>query len=102
MNISLSGPPIARTSHHKLLGIFIDDKLKFDMLTKKLCLKVSQSIGVMRRISYLVPTEVIRNLYYTLIHSRLTYAINAWRSFLNPTTRRLESLTSRAMSLIED
>ena len=77
-NISLSGQPIAETSNHKFLGVFIDDKLKFDMHINKLCSEVSQSIGMMRRISHLVPVKVLWILYYTLIYSRLTYAITAW------------------------
>ena len=37
IKFSLSGPPIARTSRHKFLGVFIDDKLKFDTHINKLC-----------------------------------------------------------------
>ena len=102
INISLSGQPIARTSNHKFLGVFIDDKLKFDIHINKLCSKVSQSIGIMRRISHLVPLNVLRNLYNTLIYSRLTYAITAWGSAFNSTTRRIESLISRAITLVTD
>ena len=53
INISLSGQPIAQSSHHKLLGIFIDDKLKFDKHLSQICSKMSQSVGVMRHISHL-------------------------------------------------
>ena len=56
----------------------------------------------MRRILNLVPVKVLRNLNYTLICSRLTYAITAWESVFNSTTLRLKSLTSKAISLIED
>ena len=56
----------------------------------------------MRRISYLVSTEFLRNLLYTLIYLRLAYAITAWGSAFSSTTCRPESLTSRAISLIED
>ena len=53
MNISLSGQPIAQTSHRT--GCLHCNKLKFDTYINKLCSMVSQSIEVMRRISYLVP-----------------------------------------------
>ena len=69
-NISLSCQPIARTSHHKFLCVFIDDELKFEKHINKLCSKVSQSIDVMKRISHLVPADLLRNLYCTLIYSR--------------------------------
>jgi len=102
INISLSGQLIARTSNHKFLGVFIDDKLKFDIHINKLCSEVFQSIGFMRRISYLVPLNVLWNLYHTLIYSRLTYAITAWGSAFGSTIRRIESLISRAIILVTD
>ena len=89
IKISLRDQPIARTYNHKFLGVFINDKLKFDIHIHKFCSKVSQSIGIMRRISHLVPLNVLRNLYYTLIYSRLTYAINAWGSAFIFITRRI-------------
>ena len=95
MNISLSDQPIARTSNLKLLRVFIDDKLIFATHIDKLCSKVSQLIGVMRHISYLVPKDVLRNLYYTLIYSRLTYEITAWGSVLTFTTRRQLKMSSK-------
>ena len=57
VNISLSGQPVARTSNHRFLGVFINDKLKFDIHINKLCSKVSKSNGIMRRISHLVPLK---------------------------------------------
>ena len=56
----------------------------------------------MRRTSHLVPLNVLRNLYYTLIYSRLTYANTAWGSAFNYTTRHIESLTSPAITLVTD
>ena len=44
-HISMSGQFIAKASNHKFLGVFIDDKLKFDKNICESCSKVSQSIG---------------------------------------------------------
>ena len=101
-NNSLSGQPTARTSHHNCLGVFIDDKMKFDKHISKLCSKVSQLIEVMRFISNPVLVNVWRNLYYTLIYSTLSYAIIAWGSAFSTTTGRLVSLVSWAIILITD
>ena len=101
MKFSLSDQPIARTSHHKFLGDLIDNKLS-STSTLTFCSKVSQSIGGMRRISHLVPVDVLRFMYFTLIYSRLTCATTEWRSAFNSISRRLESLISRAISLTTD
>ena len=47
------------------------------------------------------PVKGFRNLYYTLIYSKLTYAITASGSVSNSTTCCIESLSSKANSLIE-
>ena len=67
-----------------------------------MCSKVSQSIGMMRRISYLVPVIVLTEFLYALVYSRLTYASAAWELAFNYTTCRTESLTSGAITLITD
>ena len=102
INISLSGQPVARASHHKYMSVYIDNDLFFDKHINKLCSKLSQSIRVKRRISKLLPVEVLRNLYYTLIYSRLIYAITPWGSVFNFATRRLESLITGAISVKTD
>ena len=86
INISKSGQPIDRTSNHKFLGVFIDDKLMFDKHINKLCSEVYQSIRIMRRISHLVPVNALQNSFHTLIHSRLTYEITACGSTSKSTT----------------
>ena len=95
MNISLSGQAWARATNRKFSGVFIDDKLKLSS-------KVSQSSGIMWRISLLVPVKVLLNLCYTFIYSRLTCAITAQGSTFNSTIRRVGSHKSRAISLMMD
>ena len=102
IRISLSGQPVARFSNHKFLGVSIGDKLKFNIHIDKLSSKVSQSTGTIRRISHPVPKNVFRILCYTLIYPRLTYTITAWGLSFNSTTRRIESLASRAITLLTD
>ena len=53
-NIMLSGQDIERVCSHKLLRVVIDETLQFDVHINKLCVKISQSIGIMRRVSNMV------------------------------------------------
>ena len=100
IDINLGGEAITRVSQHKFLGVIIDDKLKFGGHINSLCNKISQSIGIMKRISHLVPVKILKILYYTLIYSRLTYAITAWGSSFPTTLRRLQSRVRKAISMI--
>ena len=100
LNICLNGQSIERTDNHKFLGVLIDDKLRFNKHVEMLCSKMAQSIGMMRRISHLVPTNILKNLYYTMIYSRFTYAITTWGSAFPSTLSRLESLVKKAITLV--
>ena len=111
-SISLNDEPTTRYSHYtlyiihytlcKFLVVFNFDKLKFDKYIIVLVSKVSLSIGVMKCVSNLVSAKILRKLHFTLIYSSITYAIPAWGTTLNSTIRRLESLNSKAISLIKD
>ena len=100
LNLKLGGENIGRVTDHKFLGVTIDETLKFDVHINKLCAKVSQSIGILRRISYLVPHSVLRNVYYALVYSRFTYAISAWGSAYPTSLRRLKSLVKKAILMV--
>ena len=71
------GNNISRVTSHKFLGIMVDETLHFDVHIDKLCSKVSQSKCVICPVSNVGPDNVLQSLYYTLIFSRITYAISA-------------------------
>jgi len=54
----------------------------------------------MRRVSIIVPQSFLRNLYYALVFSRLTYAISTWGSAYPTSLWRLESLVKKAIMLV--
>jgi hypothetical protein len=96
VNIIMRGEQLKNVRCHRFLGVLIDDKLKFNDHMGKLCNSLSQSIGVMRRVAHIVPSNVLRNLYFSLIYSKLTYAITAWGSATATSLLRIRSLVNRA------
>ena len=73
----------------------IDETLKFDAHINKVCTKVSQSIGVIQRVSNMVPDSALHSLYYALIYSRITYAVCAWKSAYPTAFKRLKSMVKK-------
>ena len=51
------------TKEFEMLGITIDNKLKFDNHLTKICRKVSQQIAVLKRMKKMLPFEIRRDLY---------------------------------------
>ena len=52
----------------------VDENLTFTDHVNKVTSKISKSVGVMRRLHYQLPANVMVKLYYSLVYSHLTYA----------------------------
>jgi len=95
LNMMFRGQNIERVCSHKFLGVIIDETLKFDVHIYELCVRISQSIGIMRRVSDMVPLSVLRKLYYALLFSWLTYEVYTWGSAYLTALRRLKSMVKK-------
>ena len=80
MTIKLGGQIIRRVNNAKFLGIHIDDELQWgahiDHLSKKLA-SGSYAINAVKR---LLPIHNLKQLYFSLIHSHLSYGLLLWGS----------------------
>ena len=100
LNLLIDNVSIARVTSHKFLGIFIDDKLKFDVHTQYLCSKISRNLGVIRKIKSFVPNSVIRQLHFSLIFSHIVYGITSYGFASANSTKRLSNLVLRSLKLV--
>jgi len=69
---------IIRVTESKFLGITIDEKLSFKHHVSGLSKSLSRSIGVINRVSDLVPPRIKKLLYFSLIYPRVSYGIIVW------------------------
>ena len=67
----------------KFLGVHLDETLTWNTHVDYICKKVSQSLFAIYRVKNVLPKTALKSLYYTLIHSHLTYAIQIWGHFNN-------------------
>ena len=61
------GTSIPLVEEVELLGVTIDDKLKFERQIKVICRKVSQQIAVLKRMKKLIPLKLWEKLYRAFI-----------------------------------
>ena len=64
---------IQRVTSLPYLGITIDENLSYKEHCNRSHVKISQGVGVMRRLQHFFPYEVLRLIYFALVHSHLTY-----------------------------
>ncbi|KAJ8977650.1 hypothetical protein NQ317_017094 [Molorchus minor] len=63
----------------KLLGITLDTTLNWECHIDKLCSQVSSQIFAMRQLrSSISDNNVMRVIYFAIIHSRITYGTALW------------------------
>ena len=65
LNIKLNQDTLQQVSSHKLLGLTIDEDLTFDSHIDNLCKKLTQRIGLLRRIRTFLPLKE-RELFYSV------------------------------------
>jgi len=94
--VVISDSVVERVSSCKFLGVYFDQNLNFKIHVDELCKKLSQAIGMINRVSGLVPPNVKLKMYYSLIYSRVSYGVSVWgrSSILN--VSRIDRLLRRA------
>ncbi len=69
---------IQRTTHHKHLGITIDETLNFKVHISDICHKLSRNISLLYQVKDLVPTTTLEILYNAHILPHLQYCMPIW------------------------
>ena len=100
--IKLNGVEIPRVKHAKLLGVWLDDKLKWDIHVNKLANKLKCSMGMLRCSKNLLSVKAKKLLYFGQIHSNLSYSICIWGTMLqNDLAQKLSKIQNNVVKLID-
>ena len=78
LNLVLNNVVIPRVSFTKFLGLWIDDKLTWQVHMDKLLLKLKSRIGMLYKSKNLLAMSSKRILYFGQIYSNLCYGIGIW------------------------
>ena len=77
-NLLCNCPSINQTDQIKYLGIIVDDRLHWDKHTVHLTLRLRKLIYKFVQLRRVLPSDILKNVYYALIESTLSYGILAW------------------------
>jgi hypothetical protein len=98
--LKIDNVDIPQVSSSKFLGVYIDQHLKWTTHINEVAKKISKNIGIIRRISYLLPLNVLKNLYFTLIYPYINYCNLIWTSTYDTHLLKIKILQKRALRLI--
>ena len=65
--------PVSRVSFQKHLGIYLDEKLNFNHHIKEKMTKAMKGIGVIKRLSKMLPRHSLLTIYKSFVRPHLDY-----------------------------
>ncbi len=91
---------IVPTPFIKLLGVTIDNKLKFSMHISNICLKAGCNLNALKRVAKSLPVNVKLLLYKTYILCHFNFCPLVWHFCSQSDTDKLEGLQKRALRFV--
>ena len=99
-SLKIGDEKIQQVNTAKFLGIMIDDKLNWNVHIKHCKNKLSSGLYALNSSKHILSHEHLKSLYYTLIHSHLTYGLLLWGSTYKTFLHKLEVLQNKAIRSI--
>ena len=91
---------IEPVSNVKILGLHLDNKLKFDHHVSKICQKAGRQIQVLSRLSHVLTEANKMLLYDSFVKCYFNYCACIWHFCSKSNTFKLEKLQSKALRYI--
>ena len=80
INVLLNNTHIEQVYETKFLGVLISTNLLWKAQIDSVCSKVIRSIGTIAKIRYLLPQNLVRQLYLSLVQPHMMYCCLVWAS----------------------
>ena len=91
---------IWESSDVKLLGVTIDNELKFDKHVLKICSKASRKLSVLARMSKLLSFEKRRVIFKSFVECQFKYCPLIWMFHSRHTNNKINRLHERALRTV--
>jgi hypothetical protein len=95
--IEVNGTNIPCEKEVKLLGITIDDKLKFDKQVDIICKNAARQLNVIYRFKCIFDLKEKEKIYNTFIISKFNYCPIIWHFCGKACTKKIEKIQERAL-----
>ena len=94
----INNTPIERVTNFNYLGLQLSNDLNWDKHKCVISLKLTKTIGVLNRLRYEYPEEILLTLYNTLILPHLNYCILLWGA----NTGNIHKLQKKTLRIISN
>jgi len=98
--IQIYGKTIDRVENARFIGVYTDEKLQWNEHINQILAKVSKNIGILKKISHLLSTSVLLQLYNTLVLPYLNYCNMICTAASETLLNKLQVLQKRLFKLL--
>ena len=100
VTLILNRKAIEQKDHVKYLGVLMDEHLNWKKQIANVTKKISRGIGILAKLrSYLDP-KLLRNIYYSIVYSHLSYGVEAWGSASATDLEKILILQKKAVRIL--
>ena len=99
-DISVNNIVLKRVHSLSFLGVTIDEFLDWKTHIKNVTLKVSRSIGVLSKLKFTVPQNVLMLLYNSIVLPHLSYCNIVWGNSYSSYLNKMKILQKRAVRIL--
>ena len=99
LNLKFETSPIEQVSKHRLLGVTVDEQLKWQTHIN-MCRTVSRNIFLLSKLSQIVSQKSRLAFFFAHIMSHMNYVSNAWDGYAGVHMKQLYSLHKRAVKFL--
>ena len=100
LKVKINGKKLIASHFVKYLGIFLDSHLNWSYHADCLATKLTRAAGMLAKIRHYVSSGTLRNIYFGIFSSLLTYGCQVWGQFSNKHICRLQHIQNRAIKII--
>lgn len=97
LQLSLGNTQVEQVTEYKYLGLILDETLSWRMHIASLIKKLSPLCGVLRKLSYFIPSKILLKIYFSHFHSRIQYLISIWGSAPKTVLQKLQMLQNKSL-----
>ena len=96
LNLHINGRELEKVKEFSFLGTLLTSNISWKAHCSYICKKLSRTIGVLKRLKYILPTQVLLSIYNSLFVPHVTQSITVW----GHKPYRIFKLQKRAIRLV--
>ena len=100
ISLSVQDNVFIPSDHIRMLGITLDDSLKFDLHISDVCKKAARQINTLKQISKFLTQYSRKSIYRSFIAANFNYCPISWIFFGKKIASKLEKLQERALRFV--